>query len=149
MWRLCKRRYLFTKNIYIKTRVIIDEERGNEEKERLWDCFRFSMRQSYLYWLIIFLLSQNRSQTMTSHARWRLGNYTVSSILIWEIEFGSQSHWCIFLHSKSTLLNNLKWQKKREKWGIRSYKALMHLTTAYAEEGAMYRVVAMVENTEV
>lgn len=32
---------------------------------------------------------------------------------------------------------------------MRSYKALMHLTTAYAEEGAMYRVVAMVENTEV
>lgn len=38
----------------------------------------------------------------------------------------------------------------RKKWGwIRSYKALMHLTTAHAEEGAIYRVVAMVENTEI
>lgn len=38
----------------------------------------------------------------------------------------------------------------RKKWGgIRSYKAWMHLTTAYAEEGAVYRVVAMVENTEI
>lgn len=37
----------------------------------------------------------------------------------------------------------------RKKWGgIHSYKALMHLTTAHAEEGAIYRVVAMVENIQ-